>query len=228
MSNVLEIWHIRDRFSQAAALLGATNGKLVIPVASLRSISFQPAQRTWFTRLGGVKMTATLEFLDGRTDSFVTDSQLFVQKQSGKEKIPVGNLRSVVRCEPGAQIPVTDTELDTPPQRSEPGVSPNGSPAARVNLSNGDILYGEVTTETFHWKAPYADLNFHGRQIRSLRQPEQGVSQGLLELRSGDRISGALIDSFIEIRLRDGQRVQVPSHQLQSIEFLGVLDRNDK
>ncbi|MEE8343531.1 MAG: hypothetical protein V3R51_06975, partial [Gammaproteobacteria bacterium] len=225
MSKVLEIWHIRDRFSQEAALLGATNGEeLVVPVANLRSILFQPAQSTWFARLGGVKMTATLEFLDGKTDSFVTDSKLFVQKQSGEEKIPVGNLRSIVRCGPGTQIPVIDTGLDRPVQRPVSGVSSTGSPADRVKLNNGDILSGEVITETFHWTAPYAELRFHGWQIRSISQPEQGVSQGLLELRSGDRISGVLTDPFIEIRLRDGQRVQVPSQQLRSIEFPGVLD----
>lgn len=103
-----------------------------------------------------------------------------------------------------------------------PAKQPPESDVDRVILRNGDILSGTITTTDFHWKAPYASLSFKRDQIRAITLSRDSGESGIIELYSGDRISGVLENTSVEMTLEYGQRVPLATGMLESIRFRAI------
>ncbi len=215
-----DIWHIKNRLDQGGFLMGRLDGEDVsIPVADIKTLTLAPVKKGWIPFMGGHTMNGEVVFINGRKGQFESDLNLHLLKDARKSSMPLADVRSIVRCDAETSAMLTGGKQEgttgTVPTKQQPVVVNIDS----VHLTNGDVLYGTITTTEFNWKAPYASLMFKREQIQTITLRSNGKESGLLELRTGDRISGDLEDKVIEITLKYGQRIPIATEMLKSARF---------
>ena len=168
--------------------------------------------------VGGGSVKGEIALADGGKGYFESDLPLHYFKDSGKHSIPIADVRSVVRCDEDTSLalaPQTEARAKVVTVKKQPSIQQE---ADHIELSNGDVLYGKVTTPEFQWQAPYAQLAFKREQIQEISL-DKAAGTGLLGLKSGDRISGFLENRYVEITLEYGQRVPLASEMITTIRF---------
>lgn len=214
-----DIWHIKNRLGQGGALMGKMDGEeMAIPVADIRAMTLAPQAKGWMPFMGGHAMSGEITFTDERKGLFESDLNLHLLKDDKKDSLSLADVRSITRCdaEVSAKTSSGGREKTTAPILDK---QTGSGDMDSVRLINGDILNGTVTTSDFKWEAPYASLAFKREQIQAITLRSNEKHNGLLELRSGDRISGILMDKYIEITLEYGQRVPLATEMLESVHF---------
>ncbi len=215
-----DIWHLRNRLTNQSAFLGTLDGNdTSVLTDEIRSFTTESAGRSRPGIFQKNRSKGKITFLNGRTANFESDVSLTVVTDSGRSEIPFEDIRSIVRCEPPAVTAKNRAAEILAPKgeiQAESGVRDD---VHTVILTNGNILKGTVTTEVFHWQAPYASLKVDRRYIRQITLVHKRKNTGLLQSRSGDRISGDLQNKTITMRLTIGQTIVLDKDQIQSINF---------
>jgi len=125
--------------------------------------------------------------------------------QFGKSSIQFHDIKSISRC--GI--------------RSGPPGQPHVATPTHdlVIMKNGDILSGQIITRTFNLKSSYADLDIGAPTIEIIDLEGGGQNVDVVQLRSGDRISGVLTNDVIQMRLPIGSEVTLQKDKIKTITF---------
>ncbi|MCX7007092.1 MAG: hypothetical protein NTY53_07555, partial [Kiritimatiellaeota bacterium] len=73
-----------------------------------------------------------------------------------------------------------------------------------VTLRNGDVISGRVGNEVFSIRTSYASLSFKVTEIARIQFQTAATKADDMELRVGDRLAGALVDTEIKVTLKAG------------------------
>lgn len=216
---VSDIWHIKSRLTKVSTLMGKLDGEdTSILVDEINTIALEPAKQGIMSFMGDGTMKGNISFANGSTGKFEPELNLVYLKDEKKSSLPISDLRLIKRCDTETpKEPVASTQ--PAPAASTQSKQAISSDADSVYLSNGDSLFGKITTTDFQWRAPYASLTFKREQIQTITLKREGMENGLIELRSGDRISGVLRKTNVEMTLKYGQRVPLAVDMLESIHF---------
>jgi hypothetical protein len=88
-----------------------------------------------------------------------------------------------------------------------------------VILKNGDTITGEVLNETFTVKTSYASLQFDRAKLDKVDLEGAGANLDIVTLRVGDKISGVLETSKINVKLVAGQETAIDKDKIKTIRF---------
>ncbi|HSG10873.1 MAG TPA: hypothetical protein VLB10_03900 [Gammaproteobacteria bacterium] len=216
-----DIWHLKSRLGGGGILIGELDGKdASIAVADINTIVLAPVKSGVLSLVSGGTMQGDIAFIDGTSGKFVSDASLMFLKDAQKDSIPLADLRSISRCSTKAAGTLAASEQATA-DTGTPGSPAIASDVDSVYLDNGDILTGAITIDDIQWQSPYAALSFKRDQVRAITLHREGMDDGLIELRSGDRISGTLGNTSIEMTLKFGQRVPLAADKIRAIHFMG-------
>ncbi len=215
-----DIWQVKNRLDSRSTLMGSVAGKeKIVPVADVRTITFNEQSDGWLSRLGGDQREALLTLRSGETTSFRSSLVLSYKMGDKTRQIALGNLASVVRCTPqrsGSAAVTSDTYgvIDTV-------ITPSAtvSSSARVYLFNGDILDGKLLTPELILKTDYALLSVTIDRIKTVRHPENATGRIVVEFDRNNRATGDWIDSSVELQISDDQVITLDSELIRAIEF---------
>ena len=98
------------------------------------------------------------------------------------------------------------------------------APAARadvdsVTLRNGDMLSGSILTDEFTVQASYGTLTFTSEQLTSIRIEDAAGKTDQFVLKVGDRVSGVLQNTTLEMTLTTGATITLEKGNIASITF---------
>ena len=110
------------------------------------------------------------------------------------------------------------------PDAVAPGEATAQQPAARadvdsVTLRNGDILSGTILTGEFTVQASYGTLTFTSEQLASIRIEDAAGKTDQFVLQVGDRVSGVLQNTTVEMTLTTGATITLEKGNIASITF---------
>lgn len=91
--------------------------------------------------------------------------------------------------------------------------------ADTVSLLTGDVLSGSVVTPVFTLDARYGTLNLERDWIRRIEIGGSPTGADLVLLRSGDRLSGMLLNETVEVRLAGANVAMIDLLDIGSITF---------
>jgi len=216
---VNDIWHVKSRLGGGGVLIGTLDGEdASIAVSEINTVTLVPVKAGLMSFMGNHAMQGIISFTSGSKAKFASDLNLMFLKDAEKSSMPLTDLRSITRCDAEMTAMMTDTGQETLQASTHAG-QPVASDVDSVYLSNGDILLGAITIDDIRWQAPYASLTFKSEQVKAITLQRDGAVDGLLELRSGDRISGTLKNTSVEMTLKYGQRVPLATEKIKSIHF---------
>ena len=100
----------------------------------------------------------------------------------------------------------------------------SSQPAARVDvdsvtLRNGDILSGTILTGEFTVQASYGTLTFTSEQLASITIEDAAGKTDQFVMKVGDRVSGVLQNTTIEMTLTTGATIALEKGNIASITF---------
>jgi hypothetical protein len=99
------------------------------------------------------------------------------------------------------------------------GQAPVRADADNVNLRNGDILSGTILTGEFTIQASYGTLTFAKDQLRSITVENVAGRTDQALLKVGDRVSGVLQNTSIQMTLTSGATITLEKGNIASITF---------
>ena len=110
------------------------------------------------------------------------------------------------------------------PDAVAPGEATAQQPAARadvdsVTLRNGDVLSGTILTGEFTVQASYGTLTFTSEQLASITIEDAAGKTDQFVLQVGDRVSGVLQNTTIEMTLTTGATITLEKGNIASITF---------
>ena len=110
------------------------------------------------------------------------------------------------------------------PDAVAPGEATAQQPAARadvdsVTLRNGDILSGTILTGEFTVQASYGTLTFTSDQLASITIEDAAGKTDQFVLQVGDRVSGVLQNTTVEMTLTTGTTITLEKGNIASITF---------
>ena len=110
------------------------------------------------------------------------------------------------------------------PDAVAPGEATAQQPAARadvdsVTLRNGDILSGTILTGEFTVQASYGTLTFTSEQLTSITIEDAARKTDQFVLTVGDRVSGVLQNTTVEMTLTTGATITLEKGNIASITF---------
>jgi hypothetical protein len=88
-----------------------------------------------------------------------------------------------------------------------------------IELKNGDIITGNISNKNFTIKTSYATLTFDIDKFRQIQIEGNETKQDVLTLRIGDRISGVLQTTEIEIELASGAKTKIAKDKIHLIQM---------
>ena len=92
--------------------------------------------------------------------------------------------------------------------------------ADRLMLKNGDTVTGEIKTDEFVIGTSYGSMTFSTTDIRSIVLEGSGQNIDTLVLRNGDKLSGVVNPTIIEIELASGELVEIDKDKIQEVLIL--------
>lgn len=208
-----DIWQVRNRVSGEATLLGHTGEQRhAVSVEKIESLTVAREEKPgWLSgKHGAVEMAVRL--IDGQTIAMMSEMNLYYVSEKGKRQdIPLRDVTSVQRCAgpPPAASPIGEAKG---PGESLPGLT----------MKNGDILVGEVSDDQLLWQTSYAIIEFRPADLRVLRMGCKTPPTGTLETLAGDLLKGQLADKGVSFRLTTGQAIEIPTEQIEMIDFVGM------
>lgn len=219
-----------------------------IAVKDIQSIAYQAKEsRGWSGWLKGGDVIAQVRFTDGsvsrlktglpvfyrtvgqkkrlpastvmgeRADNRDMDLNIFYRARGDVKQIPVDSIAQVERCR---NEPEAVREADVIVQHAETSITAGGKGNVDVlGMANGDLLTGQVITTPIRWQTDYGVLELDRSDIREMDIEGNASLRGEVELLSGDRISGHLLNKTLTIHLTIGQSVDVPVTKLRTLKL---------
>ena len=151
-------------------------------------------------------MTGILELTSGTKGSYKVyqDENLYFVTEFGKSSLSIKNVKYIGRCQ-ASSLNKRNSNL---PKKTD-----------SVLMKNGDVLSGLILTAEFILKSSYADLTIKTADIRRIQLEGGGQNIEIIELRSGDRISGLIKNEHIEIKLPIGPALALEKDKIKLITF---------
>lgn len=221
VSKVDEIWHLKNKLSDKSVLLVKTNGNdESILVDSISAISISPPKKGWLNFLDNRTVNGEITLTDGSVHSFSSDLNLMLLAGDEQTDLPLANVESIRRCE---KPPVVADEPATQ-QRGATVVeaSPQVTHSPDVDviyMDNGDVLSGTILTKELLWNASFATVTVKKRKIQRMTLIRENTISGMMDLWSGDRVSGLLETNKIKIKLSIGQTIDIKTDRIKAIRF---------
>lgn len=91
-----------------------------------------------------------------------------------------------------------------------------------VTLKNGDTVFGTILNEKFTIQTSYAELSFERAKIEQIVFEGAGANLDVIMLRVGDRMSGVLKDTKLQVKLVAGQISEIDRDKVKSIQMRKV------
>ena len=215
LSKVDEIWHLRNKLSDKSMLLVKTNGSdESVLVDSIRAISITPTEKGWMKFLDSRTANGEITFTDGSVRRFSSDLNLISRTGDEQTDIPLASIQSIRKCE---KPPVV---ADKPAAVAEASTQiTHSSDVDVIYMDNGDVLSGTILTKELLWNASFATVTVSKRKIQRMILIRENTITGLMDLWSGDRVSGILETNQIKIKLSIGQTIDIKTDRIKAIRF---------
>lgn len=174
----------------------------------------------FYRTMGKKKHLPASTVMGGRADNRDMDLNIFYRAKGKVKQLPVNTIAQIERCnekrEPAGKTDITVQQVkrDKHPGQPEQESQPEHDV---VEMANGDMLTGRVTTTPIRWKTDYGVLEISRDDIRSLAISVVSNRPGKLELLSGDHLGGHLLNETITIHLSIGQSLDIPAAQLRGL-----------
>lgn len=89
-------------------------------------------------------------------------------------------------------------------------------------MKNGDVISGDVLTETFKLKTSYGELEFKATDIRSIKfEGGGGNNVDVIILKVGDKLSGVMQNDKVLVKLSSGVEITLEKDKMKEIIFKG-------
>lgn len=220
-----EIWQLKNTISGAQMLLGRIDGtEVAIAPDEVESFTFLEEDGGWLSVLSSGASRAQLQFRDGRRAVFQSNLVLFAQGETGQREFPLNSLIAIRRCEE-PQAPAAAA----PSEGAGPASAPQDGAAVQrdvhrpevdvIYLDNGDVISGTILNREFLWSATFATVRVERRDVARMTLQREDTVFGLIELRNGDKYTGILETTPLEIELTIGAKITVESKNIKAVRF---------
>jgi len=176
----------------------------------------------FYRTIGEKKHLPASTVMDESSDNSGMDLNIFYRAKGDVKQLPVSELSSIERCNATLETKNRDDIVvqKTGHAKVAPRVTADESEGVDIiGLVNGDQLSGEVTSTPIRWETAYGVLEISRTDIQSLTLDEDPQHDGQVVLRSGDRVSGRLLNKILTIRLSIGQNLDIPVSKLRILKL---------
>ncbi|TCK17165.1 hypothetical protein DFR30_0386 [Thiogranum longum] len=172
----------------------------------------------FYRTVGKKKRLPASTVMEERSDNRDMNLNIFYRARGDVKQVSVDAVSQIEHCDEASEV---DSEADVIVQHVDNNES-SLNPAVQddsdvLGMTNGDMLTGRVTTTPIIWQTDYGVLEIKRSEIRVLGIEGESKQQGELELLSGDRMRGRLINKTLTIHLTIGQSLDVPVEQLRTL-----------
>jgi hypothetical protein len=213
-----DIWQIRNRISGENALVGETGDeRQAVSLARVNSLTMVESTESGWLSGDGNAVAIEIRLTDDQTIALVSDMNLYYLVDDKRHAVKLADVVSVNRCtdDAAAALPVTAV----PPALEAASLEQTTSVLV---MKNGDMLYGEVAADQLRWQTSYASIEFEPDQLKSIVASCEASDNGVLETLAGDQLNGHFGDSSVSFRLTTGQPIEIPTEQIELIDFIGT------
>jgi hypothetical protein len=207
-----EIWQIRNRISGENALVGETGDERhAVSLERVNSLTMVAGAESGWLSGDGDAVAIEIRLTDDQTIALVSDMNLYYLVGDKRHVVRLADVDSVNRC--------TDDSAAVPPALE--AASPEQTAPVLV-MKNGDILYGEVAADQLRWQTSYASVEFEPDQLKLIVVGCKASANGVLETLAGDQLNGHFGGSSVSFHLTTGQPIEIPTEQIELIDFIGT------
>jgi sporulation protein YlmC with PRC-barrel domain len=171
----------------------------------------------------GANYWVEVQFTTGKKDTLRLRQHSFFKGRSdfGQVSIPFEKVKKVsllpdaVGERKKEETPLKETALQADSQ-------PRG--IDRVTLRNGDILMGELVADSLTIRTIYGTVVFKKTDISRISfgkgaKSQKDAEKDVLISKYGDKLSGTIPESSLEMNLRTNSNISIPREHIQEIEF---------
>ena len=211
-----DLWQIRNRITETSELIGEVDGsKTSVSLADVAEFNInQPGHRGNFD--------LHVRLLDEQAFTLRSDMDLYYLIEEEKKKkrpIRLADISTVNRCPDDAR---TGSSMIPAVAGTTALATESASQASEISavlvMTSGDILNGDLMDDEIIWQTSYGEITFRPEDIKLIVVQCEPDQTGLLETFSGDRLSGAMDDQPITLRLSTGQHLSVPTKLIKFID----------
>lgn len=180
------------------------HSSITLTIADIKEIVFH-SKSYRFSGSTHYSVSHDVLFRDGTKDHFKIDTGLLCgDSHYGRIKLQPHNVIKVVFLD-ASHGSKTTTNIFT---KSD-----------QMILKNGDIITGEVSTETFKLKTSYGELEFKAADIKTINLEGGSNNVDVITLRVGDKLSGVIQNDKIRVKMSSGATIDLDRDKVKDILF---------
>ena len=89
----------------------------------------------------------------------------------------------------------------------------------QIVMKNGDVLSGRVLASDFILRTSYGTHTFQANQVQTINLEGGGKNVDALLLRIGDRLSGVIENTAVNIQMHSGTQIELSKDKIKDIVF---------